>query len=370
MTAAPRPLYGPRRIAAVGEMAARAETPGKEERGPRLGAPDAALDGFLRKHGATREQLTQEGQFWVLQKPGAGDGGGGAGRRAAARPAARLPLAEIHALGQQRLRLGPPAAAHPLRARRPAGALRAGAWRGCGAWPGRRRADRGPSRAGRHRALRGAVLRRLRARAARPLRRRRCGRAGADHRDGHRRAGRAPRGWRWCPTAACWPRSPGWSNGRCRCSAASTTPIMDLPPEVMRTSMRVNQRYFALRHRDGRAGAALRRGVQHRAAATAAPRSSPATSACCGRGCRMPGSSGTRTASSRWKSALPKLEGVVFHAKLGTQGERVARLETAGRADRRRMVGADPDAGGARPRGWPRPIWPPAWSANSPSCRA
>jgi glycyl-tRNA synthetase beta chain len=69
--AAPRPLYGPRRIAAVGEMAARAETPGKEERGPRIGAPDAALDGFLRKHGATRDALSQEGQFWVLSKPGA-----------------------------------------------------------------------------------------------------------------------------------------------------------------------------------------------------------------------------------------------------------------------------------------------------------
>src|SRR3954467_1192076 len=70
MTAAPRPLYGPRRIAALGEMAARAETPGKEERGPRTGAPEAALDGFLRKHGAAREQLVQEGQFWVLRKPG------------------------------------------------------------------------------------------------------------------------------------------------------------------------------------------------------------------------------------------------------------------------------------------------------------
>src|SRR5919202_1197779 len=71
MTAAPKPLYGPRRIAALGEMAARAETAGKEERGPRIGAPDAAIEGFLRKHGATRDQLTQEGQFWVLQKPGA-----------------------------------------------------------------------------------------------------------------------------------------------------------------------------------------------------------------------------------------------------------------------------------------------------------
>src|SRR3954464_13489412 len=70
MTAAPKPLYGPRRIAALGEIAARAEAAGEEEGGPRVGAPDAAIEGFLRKHGATRDALTQEGQFWVLQKPG------------------------------------------------------------------------------------------------------------------------------------------------------------------------------------------------------------------------------------------------------------------------------------------------------------
>jgi glycyl-tRNA synthetase beta chain len=70
MTETPRALFGPRRIGAVGTMAARAETPGKEERGPRIGAPDAALEGFLRKHGATRDALTQEGAFWVLAKPG------------------------------------------------------------------------------------------------------------------------------------------------------------------------------------------------------------------------------------------------------------------------------------------------------------
>ncbi|MDB5374237.1 MAG: glycine--tRNA ligase subunit beta, partial [Belnapia sp.] len=59
MPAPPRPLSGPRRIGLVGELAARAETPGKEERGPRIGAPQQALDGFLRKHGATQDQLTQ-----------------------------------------------------------------------------------------------------------------------------------------------------------------------------------------------------------------------------------------------------------------------------------------------------------------------
>src|SRR5689334_14417302 len=70
MPKAPRPLSGPRRIALLGEMAARAETPGKEERGPRRNAPPQALEGFLRKHGATREQLREEGDFWVLAKPG------------------------------------------------------------------------------------------------------------------------------------------------------------------------------------------------------------------------------------------------------------------------------------------------------------
>ncbi|MFX8051676.1 glycine--tRNA ligase subunit beta, partial [Acinetobacter baumannii] len=46
------------------------ETPAKEERGPRIGAPDQAIEGFLRKHGAARGDLRQEGQFWVLSRPG------------------------------------------------------------------------------------------------------------------------------------------------------------------------------------------------------------------------------------------------------------------------------------------------------------
>lgn len=40
--------------------------------------------------------------------------------------------------------------------------------------------------------------------------------------------------------------------------------FMDLPAEVMRTSMRVNQRYFALRKPDGSAAPLLRTGGQHR----------------------------------------------------------------------------------------------------------
>jgi glycyl-tRNA synthetase beta chain len=60
--------WGPRRIAArmvVNEaVAAQRST----ERGPRIGAPEAALAGFLRKHKAERAALRQEGDFWVLDK--------------------------------------------------------------------------------------------------------------------------------------------------------------------------------------------------------------------------------------------------------------------------------------------------------------
>ena len=67
---APKPFYGPRRIGLSATLRAEVTTEGKEERGPRTAAPPAALDGFLRKHGATREQLVEQGGFWVLQKPG------------------------------------------------------------------------------------------------------------------------------------------------------------------------------------------------------------------------------------------------------------------------------------------------------------
>jgi glycyl-tRNA synthetase beta chain len=63
-----RPLWGPRRIGLAatvdGETAARRAS----ERGPRTTAPEAALAGFLRKHGASREVLREDGGYWVLEK--------------------------------------------------------------------------------------------------------------------------------------------------------------------------------------------------------------------------------------------------------------------------------------------------------------
>src|SRR6516165_3257262 len=60
--------YGPRRIALSAIVTDQVPASSVSERGPRLNAPEQALAGFLRKHGAAKEDLTQEGDFWVLNK--------------------------------------------------------------------------------------------------------------------------------------------------------------------------------------------------------------------------------------------------------------------------------------------------------------
>ncbi len=60
--------YGPRRLALRLSVAAEVPASQLSERGPRASAPEQALAGFLRKHNATKEQLVQEGDFWVLNK--------------------------------------------------------------------------------------------------------------------------------------------------------------------------------------------------------------------------------------------------------------------------------------------------------------
>ncbi|EKM98913.1 MULTISPECIES: glycine--tRNA ligase subunit beta [unclassified Acidocella] len=60
--------YGPRRIALAAEIATEVAASSVSERGPRASAPEQALAGFLRKHGAVKEDLVQEGEFWVLNK--------------------------------------------------------------------------------------------------------------------------------------------------------------------------------------------------------------------------------------------------------------------------------------------------------------
>jgi glycyl-tRNA synthetase beta chain len=63
-----RTFHGPRRIALTARVASEVGASHTTERGPRANAPEQALAGFLRKHAATKEQLRQEGNYWVLEK--------------------------------------------------------------------------------------------------------------------------------------------------------------------------------------------------------------------------------------------------------------------------------------------------------------
>lgn len=61
-------FHGPRRLALVAQVAPGTPETRSTERGPRAGAPEQALAGFLKKHGATRDSLREEGGYLVLDR--------------------------------------------------------------------------------------------------------------------------------------------------------------------------------------------------------------------------------------------------------------------------------------------------------------
>jgi glycyl-tRNA synthetase beta chain len=102
--------------------------------------------------------------------------------------------------------------------------------------------------------------------------------------------------------------------------------FMDLPPEVRQVSMRVNQRYFAFRYPDG-AAAPLFGFV-----ANIVPEDGGATSIAGNERVLRARFADARhfwdlDRKARLESRLPLLDHVTFHARLGSQGERVRRLE-------------------------------------------
>ena len=72
---------------------------------------------------------------------------------------------------------------------------------------------------------------------------------------------------------------------------------------------------------------------------------------------------------TKLEDRLPKFEQIVFHEKLGTQAERIKRIERLA-AEIAPLVGADVEKAERAPRIWRRPICSPKSSANSRSCRA
>ncbi len=63
-----RSFYGARHIAASLEVDESIPTRTISERGPRENAPEKALAGFSRKHGVSPDELTKENGFWVLNR--------------------------------------------------------------------------------------------------------------------------------------------------------------------------------------------------------------------------------------------------------------------------------------------------------------
>lgn len=332
-------FHGPRRLALLATVRAEVSASTATERGPRANAPEQALTGFLRKHGATRDQLVRDGEHWVLTTASPAT-------EAATLVAATLP---------------------PLLRRFP--------------WPKSMRWGNGSAFTW-----------------VRPLRRILClldgrlvpfsladgdddghGLASGIETEGHRFHAPGPfavssfDGWHKGLRAryvipAAGERRRLIAEGIAAMAAAEGLQVvlddglldevaglvewpvpllgridaayMDLPPEVMQVSMRVNQRYFSLRHMDGSpadrfafaanieatdGGAAIVAGNERVLRA----RFSDA---------RHFWDLDRRT---RLEDRVAALDGVTFHAKLGTQGARAARL--AGLAEHiAPLVGADP----------------------------
>ena len=63
-----RSFYGARHIAASLEVDENIPTRTISERGPRENAPEKALAGFSRKHGVSPDELTKENGFWMLNR--------------------------------------------------------------------------------------------------------------------------------------------------------------------------------------------------------------------------------------------------------------------------------------------------------------
>ncbi len=333
-----RAFHGPRRLSLTATLRSAIVTEGREERGPRVGAPEQALQGFLRKHGAAREALSERNGFWVLDRPGERV-------EAAAMLARELPPLLRGFPWPKSMRWGESAFAwvRPLQrilclldGEVVRFALAEGADEAHGLVSGDLTEG--------HRVMApGAFPVRGFADYASGLRERRVVLDPAERatliRDGVA-ALAAAEGLGVVPDDGLVAEVAGLVEWPVPLLARIDDAFMDLPPEVMRSTMRANQKYFSLRRPDG--GAAPRFAVVANIEATDGGAAVVAGNERVLR---------ARLADARFfwdldrkqrlEDFLPKLDSVVFHAKLGTQGERVRRLEKLA-ALIAPAVGADP----------------------------
>lgn len=321
-----RAFFGPRRIAACVTVAAGVAESRSVERGPRLSAPEQALAGFLRKHGAAKEDLREEGEFWVLDRlvPEVEASGlvaaampgllrrfawpksmrwGGTSGFAWVRPLRRIVCVLDGAVVPFDLHEGVDDG-HGL----VAGNLSEGhrflapgtfVVTSCAQWAAELRDRRVVVDAGERRTLIADGLRDL----------------------------AATRGLAVVDDPGLLDEVAGLVEWPVPLIGAIDAGHMDLPAEVMQVSMRVNQRYFALRDALGRA----------------APFFAFVANVAAVDGGRAIVAGNERVLRARFadarhfwdldrgatlESRVAALDGITFHAKLGTQGARVARLVT------------------------------------------
>ncbi len=333
-------FHGPRRIAFAATLDAGVAESRSNERGPRVSAPEQALAGFLRKHAATRDELRQEGEFWLLDRltPGVAAAAlvasvmpgllrrfpwpksmrWGAGSQFTwVRPLRRIlclldgevvpfTLAQGEDDGHG-LASGDLSEGHRF--------LSPGAFAVTGAVPWQ------SGLLARHVVADAAERRRLVA-------------------EGIAQAA-AALGLSVVDDPGLLDEVAGLVEWPVALSGRIDAAFMDLPPEVMQVSMRVNQRYFALRHADG----------------TPAPYFAFAANIEASDGGAAIVAGNERVLRARFSDArhfwdldraqtlesrVPALDRVTFHAKLGSQGDRVRRLVPLARAIAP-MVGAGPE---------------------------
>ena len=144
--------------------------------------------------------------------------------------------------------------------------------------------------------------------------------------------------------------------------------FLAIPPEVIRTTIRANQKCFVLR--DPQTARLVNKFIL--VANTEANDGGAAITAGNERVIRARLSDAKffyeTDLKMRLEDRLPKFEQIIFHEKLGTQAERIDRIERGGRA--RAARSALTWKGQSARRASARPISSPRWWANSPSCRA
>jgi len=236
----PSVFYGPRRIAYCNQVAA--STRGVVIFGPRIGAPAQAVEGFLRKNGASKEQLREQDGKWIIEGPPIA---AATLIKISIPPCCEAFLGKSDALGRyEQFHLGTAATSHcclldgeviPFELRQgddDGHGLKASCWT-----EGHRFLAPGAV------AVTGAEDWAAKLRDRRVLvdvaERKRLITEGVARLAAERQVTVVDDPGLLDEVAAWW-------NGRCRCSPHRPR-FMDLPAEVMQVSMRVNQRYFALR---------------------------------------------------------------------------------------------------------------------------